>query len=36
MNKEELTNFIKINMESNDFTSGVDKKQVDNIQIPYS
>lgn len=32
MNKEELTNFIKINMESDDFTGGVDKKQVDYVQ----
>jgi len=32
MNKEELTNFIKVNMESDDFTGGVDKKQVDYVQ----
>ncbi|MCI4054721.1 SMI1/KNR4 family protein [Bacillus cereus] len=32
MNKEELINFIKINMESDDFTGGVDKKQVDYVQ----
>lgn len=32
MNKEELTHFIKMNMESDDFTGGVDKKQVDYVQ----
>lgn len=32
MNKEELTNFIKRNMEPDDFTGGVDVKQIDYVQ----
>ncbi|XOQ15351.1 MAG: SMI1/KNR4 family protein [Shouchella clausii] len=32
MNKEELMNFIKRNMEPGDFTGGVDGKQIDYIQ----
>lgn len=32
MNKEELTNFIKRNMEPDDFTGGVDGKQIDYVQ----
>lgn len=36
MNKEELTNFIKINMESDDFTGGVDKNKLIMFKIPYS
>ncbi|HLR51308.1 MAG TPA: SMI1/KNR4 family protein [Candidatus Avamphibacillus sp.] len=32
MNKEELTNFIKENMETGDFTGGVDEKQIDYLQ----
>ena len=32
MNKEELTNFIKRNMEPDDFTGGVDRKQIDYVQ----
>lgn len=32
MNKEELTNFINRNMEPDDFTGGVDGKQIDYVQ----
>lgn len=32
MNKEELINFIKRNMEPDDFTGGVDGKQIDYVQ----
>jgi len=32
MNKEELTNFIKRNMDPDDFTGGVDVKQIDYVQ----
>lgn len=32
MNKEELTNFINKNMESDDFTGGVDEKQIGYVQ----
>ena len=32
MNKEELTNFINNNMESDDFTGGVDEKQISYVQ----
>ncbi|MBL5783667.1 hypothetical protein B5V88_17500 [Heyndrickxia sporothermodurans] len=32
MNKQELTNFIKKNMELDDFTGGVDGKQIDYVQ----
>jgi hypothetical protein len=32
MNKEELINFIKINMEPGDFTGGVGEKQIDYVQ----
>jgi len=32
MNKEEIINFIKRNMEPDDFTGGVDEKQVDYVQ----
>lgn len=32
MNKEELINFIKKNMEIDDFTGGVDVKQIDYVQ----
>lgn len=32
MNKEEIINFIKRNMEPDDFTGGVDEKQVDFVQ----
>ena len=32
MNKEELINFIKRNMESDDFTGGADKKQIYDVQ----
>lgn len=32
MNKEELTHFIQENMESDDFTGGVDEKQIEYVQ----
>lgn len=32
MNKEKLTNFFKRNMEPDDFTGGVDDKQIDYVQ----
>ncbi|MFD2655656.1 SMI1/KNR4 family protein [Gracilibacillus thailandensis] len=32
MNKEELINFIKRNMEPDDFTGGVDGKQIEYVQ----
>ncbi|WP_019240867.1 MULTISPECIES: SMI1/KNR4 family protein [Bacillus] len=32
MNKDELTNFIKRNMESDDFTGGANEKQIDYVQ----
>ncbi len=32
MNKEELIHFIDKNMEVNDFTGGIDKKQIDDVQ----
>lgn len=32
MNKEKLINFIQENIEADDFTGGVDEKQVDYVQ----
>ncbi|AEP01011.1 hypothetical protein [Heyndrickxia coagulans] len=32
MNKEELIYFIQENMESDDFTGGVDEKQIEYVQ----